>query len=188
MAVQRTVPLSATAFCNQGVELCTGKLVQLSGAGALTVALAVARQFLARYGTVLPWVLSGETVPYPPDLERGAVPLGRVVWFTPEDSEGLVYTVDTLSRSGTFPLVCVDIRDFSAFGPGALARFMHRARHTGTTLLFLTSIPLATPAPAIAYHFDIEGDEDFRRRIVVRRSRIPLVDGYYNVSPSLFLL
>lgn len=181
-------PLSATVFCERGVELCTGKLTQFSGSGALPVAVTVARQFFGRYGTVLPWVLSGDTVPYPPDLERGGVPSGRVVWFAPEDSASLVHTIDTLTRGGIFPLICVDIQDFSAFGPGALARFMHRARHTGTALLFLTPGPIATPAPAIAYHLDIEGDEASCRRIVVRRSRLPLQDGSFHVVPPLVLL
>jgi len=185
-------PSAVTVFCTRAVELLTGTLVQISGDGALTVSAAVVQQFLKRYRTPLPWIITGAAVPYPPDIERAGIKLSRIIWFTPTDSQELGYTVDTLLGSGSFPLICVGLHDFSDFGPGSIARFMHRARYTGATVLFTTSRPVMTPAPGIAYHLDIEADtggpDPFRRRVRVRRSRIPLHGGSCHVTPSFFLL
>ncbi|MFP4151539.1 MAG: hypothetical protein ACLFSV_01770 [Alkalispirochaeta sp.] len=156
------------------VSIVRGRVVLFSGSAVLSLAASVARQYQILFEAPLAWIIAGKTIPYPPDLTAAAVELSRVVWISAPDRDDALAAVDTLLRSDAFPLVCLDAPWIDTVPPGLLARFMHRLRRSGNTLLLLTDTVPATPSPAIGYHIVSTERDDGAVSLTVRRARTPL--------------
>ena len=178
-------PQSADLICTDAVALFRGSLFLLSGAAALSVATVICAQFQDERRVPLPWIIADDCLPYAPDLVSAGIDLSRMIWFTVPDSAVAATTTDALLRSGEFPLICVDMNDLTAVSPGSIARFMHRARGSGTTVLFLSESSVATPSPAIAFHMEVSAPDALHLELHVRRTRVPLNDGVCDVGTAV---
>ncbi|MDA3951178.1 MAG: hypothetical protein PF508_18370 [Spirochaeta sp.] len=178
-------PQSADVVCTDAVALFRGSLVLLSGEAALSVATAIFAQFQHGGQVPLPWIINDNRVPNPPDLVSAGVDLSRTIWFSVPGHAVAATTTDALLRSGEFPLICVDVAGLAAISPGNIARFMHRARGNGTTVLFLSESSVAAPSPAIAFQLEVTAPDSHRLEVHVRRTRVPLNDGVCNVGTAV---
>lgn len=176
---------SAELVCTDAVALFRGSLVLLSGEAALSVATVICTQFQHGTGVPVPWIVTDDRVPYPPDLVSAGIDLSRLIWFSVPDHEAAAATTDVLLRCGEFPVICVDVAGLTAISPGSIARFMHRARGSGTTVLFLSESSVDAPSPAIAFHMEVSAPDPLLLAFHVRRTRVPLRDGTCDVGTAV---
>lgn len=137
---------------------------------------SVIRRFQEEERAPVAWITPDETMPFPPDFATNGVDLERIVWFSPGELEPTLLTIDLLLRSEAFPLVCVDIPDPTSIPPGSFARFMHRLRSRGGTLLIVTSGSVDAPSPSIGFHINVQSSEPGEIAFRPRRVREPLAD------------
>jgi recombination protein RecA len=118
------------------LEVVSGRLVELSGCGSLTIACALVREAQQR-GEPVAWISAAQTLFYPPDLAAGGIDLDALPVIRAGDGRRSARVADRLLRSGAFGLVVVDLEEHR-IGPTAQGRLAQVARHNDTALLCLT--------------------------------------------------
>src|SRR5215475_5271158 len=106
------------------------RLTELSGVGAaavLTLAFTVVREIQQR-GEPVAWVMSGESLFYPPDASDSGVDCEAVVVVCVPDALSIARAAEILARSGAFGLVVLDFGVQAQIPTPMQARLLHAAR------------------------------------------------------------
>jgi len=123
-----------------GLEQITGRLVEISGAGAaaaLTLAFGLVLE-AQRRGEPVAWIALEERGFYPPDAAEGGVDLDALVVVRVANAKAVGRVADQLVRSGAFGLIVLDL-DAGADVPTPLqTRLVGLAQKHQTALLCLT--------------------------------------------------
>src|ERR1043166_7972502 len=125
-----------------------GRLTELSGVGAtaaLTLAFAVV-QAIQQRGEPVAWVLSGEQLFYPPDVQDSGVDCEALVVIRVPDASGIARAAELLARSGAFGLVVLDLGMHAQIPTALQARLLQAAQHHDMIVLCLTATPPALPS------------------------------------------
>ena len=117
-----------------------GRLTELSGVGAaavLTLTFAVVREIQYR-GEPVAWIMSGESLFYPPDASDSGVDCEALVVVRVPDAVSIARAAEILARSGAFGLVILDLGVQAQIPPPLQARLLHAAQRHDMVVLCLT--------------------------------------------------
>jgi len=146
-----------------------GRLTELSGVGAaavLTLTFTVVREIQQR-GEPVAWIMSGESLFYPPDASDSGVDCEAVVVVRVPDVVSIARAAEILARSGAFGLVVLDL-GLQAHIPLPLqARLLHAAQRHDMVVLCLTDTRQHLPSLGSLVSLRLEA------------TRQPLADGQY---------
>jgi len=126
----------------------TGRLTELSGVGAaavLTLTFAVVREIQQR-GEPVAWVMSGESLFYPPDLSDSGVDCEALVVVRVPDTVSIARAAEILARSGAFGLVVLDLGGQAQIPMPLQARLLHAAQRHNMVVLCVTDTPQRLPS------------------------------------------
>lgn len=117
-----------------------GRLTELSGVGAtaaLTLTFMVVREVQHR-GEPVAWIMSGESLFYPPDASDSGVDCEAVVVVRVPDASNIARAAEILARSGAFGLVILDLGKQAHIPLPLQARLLHAAQRHDMVVLCLT--------------------------------------------------
>jgi recombination protein RecA len=146
-----------------------GRLTELSGVGAaavLTLAFTVAREIQQR-GEPVAWIMSGESLFYPPDASDSGVDCEAVVVVRVPDTVSIARAAEILARSGAFGLVVLDLGREAQIPTPVQARLLQAAQRHDMVVLCLTDT---------SQHLPSLGSLVSLRLVACRQ---PLADGQY---------
>lgn len=144
-----------------------GRLTELSGVGAtaaLTLAFTVVREIQHR-GEPVAWIMSGESLFYPPDVHDSGVDGEAVVVVCVPDTHSSARAAEILARSGAFGLVVLDLGASAQLSTPQQARLLHAAQRHEMIVLCLTDTAQHLPSLGSLVSLRLE------------TCRQPLVDG-----------
>ncbi len=125
-----------------------GRLTELSGVGAtaaLTLAFTVVREIQQR-GEPVAWVLSGEQLFYPPDVQDSGVDCEAIVVVRVPHVSSIARAAELLVRSGAFGLVVLDLGTHAQVPIAMQARLLQAAQRHAMIVLCLTTTPPSLPS------------------------------------------
>jgi recombination protein RecA len=117
-----------------------GRLTELSGVGGaavLTLTFTVVREIQQR-GEPVVWIMSGESLFYPPDVSDSGVDCEAVVVVCVPDAVSIARAAEILARSGAFGLVVLDLGVRAQIPTPLQARLLHAAQRHDMVVLCLT--------------------------------------------------
>jgi len=117
-----------------------GRLTELSGVGAtaaLTLTFMVVREVQHR-GEPVAWIMSGESLFYPPDASDSGVDCEAVVVVRVPDASSIARAAEILARSGAFGLVILELGEQAHIPLPLQARLLHAAQRHDMVVLCLT--------------------------------------------------
>jgi len=117
-----------------------GRLTELSGVGAaavLTLTFTVVREIQHR-GEPVAWIMSGESLFYPPDASDSGVDCEALVVVRVPDAVSIARAAEILARSGAFGLVILDLGVQAQIPTPLQARLLHAAQQHDMVVLCLT--------------------------------------------------
>jgi recombination protein RecA len=126
----------------------SGRLTELSGVGAaavLTLAFTVVREIQER-GELVAWIMSGESLFYPPDASDNGVDCEAVVVVRVPDTVSIARAAEILARSGAFGLVVLDLGREAQIPTPVQARLLHAAQRHEMIVLCLTDTRQRLPS------------------------------------------
>jgi recombination protein RecA len=121
-------------FCWQEAS---GRLVEISGNAALTVAIGWVRA-AQEQGDLAAWVTKPASLFFPPDVAASGVDLGSLVTVRVPDDKALPRACERLLRSGAFGLVVMDMGRPAELSLPAQGRLLSLAQKHDAALLCLT--------------------------------------------------
>lgn len=146
-----------------------GRLTELSGVGAsaaLTLAFTVVREIQQR-GEPVAWIMSGESLFYPPDVSDSGVDCEALVVVCVPDTVSIACAAEILARSGAFGLVVLDLGGQAQIPTSLQARLLHAAQRHDMVMLCLTDTHQHLPSLGSLVSLRLEA------------RRQPLADGQY---------
>jgi recombination protein RecA len=146
-----------------------GRLTELSGVGAspvLTLAFTVVLEVQQR-GEPVAWIMSGESLFYPPDVSDSGVDCEALVVVRVPDAASIARAAEILARSGAFGLVVLDLGVQAQLPTPVQARLLHAAQWHDMIVLCVTAIPPYFPSLGSLVSLRLEA------------RRQPLADGQY---------
>ncbi len=114
-----------------------GRLVELSGQSALTVAMGAVLN-AQRLGEPVAWVSAGGPLFYPPDVAEGGVDLTALIVVRVQGCEAAARASDKLLRSGAFGLIVLDLGARVDVSMGLQARLAKLAMKHAAVALVVT--------------------------------------------------
>jgi recombination protein RecA len=111
----------------------------------LTLAFTVVREIQHR-GEPVAWVMSGESLFYPPDVSDSGVDCEAVVVVQVPDALSIARAAEILARSGAFGLVVLDLGGQAHIPLPMQARLLHAAQRHDMIVLCLTDTGQHTPS------------------------------------------
>lgn len=164
-----------------------GRIVQLTGAAALTVAARMLALFQGSGTGLVAYITTGAVLPFPQDLRHAGVCLEDLLVVVPAISSrggqrkgsGEAHgtrrvhgsrriggaeerALEILLRSRQCSCVCLDFclaPQERDLSPGVMARISHLCRHTGTTVLLLPRVRHSGADPAVGVHLHVTPQE-----------------------------
>jgi recombination protein RecA len=132
-----------------GLDEIAGRLVELSGAGAVAALTQVFGLVLEaqRQGEPVAWITPGHTTFYPPDAAEGGVDLDALVVIRVPDARAVARAADRLARSGGFGLIVLDLGAAAEIPTPLQARLAGLAQKHHAALVCLTE--KASKAPSL---------------------------------------
>jgi recombination protein RecA len=146
-----------------------GRLTELSGVGAaavLTLAFAVVREIQHR-GEPVAWIMSGESLFYPPDVSDSGVDCDALVIVCVPDALSIARAAELVARSGAFGLVVLDLGVQAQIPTPIQARLLHAAQRHDMVVLCLTDTHRDQPSLGPLVSLRLEA------------TRQPVADGQY---------
>lgn len=119
----------------------TGRLVELSGVGAVASLTAVTALVLEAQGRGEPcaWIVQPGSSFFPPDLADSGVDLDALVVVRVRDAITLARAADTLLRSGSFGLVVLELGPDGELATATQGRLLGLAQHHDAALIAITA-------------------------------------------------
>jgi recombination protein RecA len=118
----------------------TGRLVELSGAGAVASLSAAVTLLLEAQGRGEPaaWIGLQNVSFFPPDLDDAGVDLDALVVVRVPDATAMVRAADRLLRSGAFGLVFLDVGATAEIPVAVQGRLVGLAQHHDAAIVAIT--------------------------------------------------
>jgi len=136
----RRAPTGRGCGTGWGLEVLSGRLVEVSGTGATASLTMVARVMLEaqRRGDSVAWVTAQDSIFFPPDLLASGIDLGALPVVRVTKAYEVARSAETLLRSGGFALVVLDLGRQQSMSLAVQTRLAGLARRHEATLLALT--------------------------------------------------
>lgn len=127
-----------------------GRLSELSGAGALTIAVGLVLE-AQRAAEPVAWIVVGGDGPHPPDVVAAGVDLAALPFLRVDQPMQALAAANRLARSGAFGLLVVDLSccgsaDGHRLPTRTLSRLVALSQHHAMGVLFLTSKSAEQPS------------------------------------------
>ncbi|MCO4762318.1 MAG: recombinase A [Myxococcales bacterium] len=114
-----------------------GRLVELSGQGALTAAMGLVLD-AQKQGEPVAWISAGGPLFYPPDVQEGGIDVAALIVVRVQGGSATARAADKLLRSGAFGLVVLDLGVHKQMPMPLQARLIKLAQKHAAVVLAVT--------------------------------------------------
>lgn len=122
-----------------GFQRVAGRLVEISGAGQLTLSTSLLAE-AQQEGELCGWVSTTLHTVFPPDLEANGVDLSALYFFWIDRPAEAAKTVEYLLRSDAFGLLVLDMSKHPAIPDGTSGRLMRLASKVRCAVVALSAL------------------------------------------------
>lgn len=142
MPFMRKLEAFAEATENFSLQALKGRLCELSGQAALSMAMGLVREAQERNEPVV-WITDDQHAFFPPDVVANGIDLDALVLAFLPDAAKKSRAADQFIRSGAFGLAVIDLGTETRVTPALISRLMGLAQKHETVVVFLTTHDVA---------------------------------------------